>query len=251
MAGAPALKASRLVSPDQPLTVKRDLRRFVSRGGEKLEAALSRFGVDVDGRLALDAGASTGGFTDCLLQRGARGVIAVDVGHGQLHERVRTDQRVQVIDRTNIRSLVPEDLPTSELPDVIVADLSFISLRTVASSLLGLARSGGELVVLIKPQFEAGRAQVSKGKGIITDPELWRSAIVGVANAIAEHGGAVVAVMASPLLGAEGNAEFLAHIRAGSPELARPDLAEIVTEAIDEAVRMSPKNTPGALGEGG
>ncbi len=186
--------------------------RFVSRGGEKLDAALDQFAVAVVGRSALDAGASTGGFTDCLLQRGVALVVAVDVGHGQLHERVRRDPRVRVLDRTNVRHLTPEAVAGAPF-DLVVADLSFISLRTVAPALVGLTAPGGDLVLLVKPQFEASKAAASKGKGVIREPAEWQAATEGVSAAIVEAGAAMMGEMASPLRGTEGNVEFLVHAR--------------------------------------
>ena len=208
MRGALADKAARLVSPAEPVEVLGPPPRFVSRGGEKLDVALERFGVPVAGRRVLDAGASTGGFTDCLLQRGAAEVMAVDVGHGQLDPRFRQDPRVTVLERTNVRRLVV-DQPFS----LTVADLSFISLRTVALSLVRATEPGGDLVVLIKPQFEAGPAEASRGRGVIRDPTIWRRAIEGVRAAFADEGATMMEVMVSPLLGTEGNVEFLAHLR--------------------------------------
>ena len=162
--GAVAERAARLVDPAEAVTLAGPPPRFVGRGGEKLDAALRHFGLDVGGRRALDAGASTGGFTDCLLQRGADIVVAVDVGHGQLHERLRRDPRVISRERTNVRAAPLGEL--GGLPfDVVVADLSFISLRTVAATLAGWTRPGGDLVVLVKPQFEAGRRQAARGQG--------------------------------------------------------------------------------------
>jgi 23S rRNA (cytidine1920-2'-O)/16S rRNA (cytidine1409-2'-O)-methyltransferase len=211
--GAPALKAARLVAPGEPLLVTGDGPRFVSRGGEKLDAALERFAVDVEGRRALDAGASTGGFTDCLLQRGAAHVTAVDVGYGQLHERLRADPRVEVHDRTNIREVQPGDLGEGQPFDLVVADLSFISLRLVLGSLLGLASPTADLVLLVKPQFEAGRAAAAKGKGVIRDPEVWRQVLEDIGGAMTESGAAIMDAMVSPLPGADGNVEFFVHVR--------------------------------------
>jgi 23S rRNA (cytidine1920-2'-O)/16S rRNA (cytidine1409-2'-O)-methyltransferase len=211
--GAPALKAARLVAPGEALLVVGDGPRFVSRGGEKLDGALERFDVVVEGARALDAGASTGGFSDCVLQRGAASVTAVDVGYGQLHEKVRDDPRVEVHDRTNIRDVRPGDL--GEPFDLVVADLSFISLRLVLDALLGLARPGADLVLLVKPQFEAGKAEASRGKGVIRDPEVWRRVLAEVRDALDEHGAAIMDGMVSPLPGADGNVEFLLHVRAG------------------------------------
>jgi 23S rRNA (cytidine1920-2'-O)/16S rRNA (cytidine1409-2'-O)-methyltransferase len=185
--------------------------RFVGRGGEKLAAAVERFGLGpaIAGARALDAGASTGGFTDCLLQNGAAHVVAVDVGYGQLHERLRADPRVEVHDRTNVRGLAPGDL--GDPFDVVVGDLSFISLRLVLPSLLGLARPGAPLVVLVKPQFEAGRAAVSKGRGVIRDPAVWRQALADVTGALTDHRATIMCAMVSPIHGADGNVEFLLH----------------------------------------
>ena len=226
--GAPAGKASRLVAPGEPLQVIGPPPRFVGRGGEKLEAALERFAVEVAGRHALDAGASTGGFTDCLLQRGAASVLAVDVGTGQLHERVRADPRVTVRDHTNVRTLV---LPAPV--DVVVADLSFISLGLVAPALLGPnAATGADVVVLVKPQFEAGRAEVSRGRGVVRDPAVWRRVLGDVSSALTGHGAAMMGAMVSPLTGADGNVEFLVHLRAHDPGPAAPvDLDALVVDA--------------------
>ena len=185
--------------------------RFVGRGGEKLDAALERFAVPVAGRRALDAGASTGGFTDCLLQRGADEVVAVDVGYGQLHERLRADPRVDVRERTNVRSLDREALGGPV--DLVVADLSFISLRTVLPVLVPRVEPGGDLVGLVKPQFEAGRREAARGSGVIREPEVWRRVLEEVATAAAESGADRMDEMESPLTGADGNVEFLLHLR--------------------------------------
>ena len=185
----------------------------------------------VDGRRALDLGASTGGFTDCLLQRGASEVVAVDVGYGQLHERLRADDRVVVRERTNVRDLLPGDVG-APVP-LVVADLSFISLRTVLPAVLALAAPGADLVLLVKPQFEAGREEASRGRGVITDPEVWRRVLHEVAAALEHEGAAIMGVMASPLTGADGNVELLLHARAGATtEL---DVAAAVDAAIQEA----------------
>ncbi|MGC8628198.1 MAG: TlyA family RNA methyltransferase [Acidimicrobiales bacterium] len=212
--GSVAEKPARLVSAADPIVVTGPPARFVSRGGEKLDAALEHFGIDVKGRTALDAGASTGGFTDCLLQRGAATVVAVDVGHGQLHPRLRGDPRVEVMERVNIRYLQPAHLGGRRF-DVVTADLSFISLRTVASALTFLAGPCADLVVLVKPQFEAGRAVVSRGRGVVREQQVWREAINGAIGAFVVAGAKLVGEMASPLLGADGNQEFLLHLRPG------------------------------------
>ena len=207
VAGAPAFKPARLVAADEAVVIIGERPRFVSRGGEKLDAALDAFGIDVTDRLVLDAGASTGGFTDCVLQRGARHVIAVDVGHGQLHERLRSDPRVTSHERCNVRTV---DLGPFGAPfDLVVADLSFISLRLVAHVLVAAAE--GDLVLLVKPQFEAGRSEVSKGRGIITDPEIHTRVVDEITKAFAHAGATVHGVITSPITGADGNHEFLLH----------------------------------------
>jgi 23S rRNA (cytidine1920-2'-O)/16S rRNA (cytidine1409-2'-O)-methyltransferase len=207
--GSVATKPARLVDPGEPIEVTGPGPRFVGRGGEKLDAALDRFAVDVAGRRCLDAGASTGGFTDCLLQRGAAQVLAVDVGYGQLHERLRSDPRVRNLERTNIRDLPPEPV------DLVVADLSFISLRTVLPDLLAFA---GDLVLLVKPQFEAGRQEASKGKGVIRDADVWRRVLGEIRSAASDAGAAMIGAMPSPIRGQSGNVEFLVRCRRGAPE---------------------------------
>lgn len=235
MAGAPADKPSRLVGGEEPLAVQGPPPRFVSRGGEKLDAALVRFAVEVAGRRALDAGASTGGFTDCLLQRGAAAVVCVDVGYGQLHPRLRGDPRVTVFERTNIRHFV-----SAEPFEVVVADLSFLSLTTAAPVLAGaLAAPGADLVLLVKPQFEAGRLAVSRGKGVVRDPALRRRALGDVASALGRAGASIMGAMASPLLGPAGNAEFLLHARAHGAGQG-PLRGAALDAALDDAVAEAP-----------
>lgn len=232
--GAPATKASRQVAAAEPIVILGPPPRFVSRGGLKLDAALERFPVSTEGRHALDAGASTGGFTDCLLQRGAATVASVDVGHGHLHERLRRDPRVSVFERTHIRDFVGGPY------DLVVADLSFISLRTVAEALFGrLPRPNADVVVLVKPQFEAGRVEASKGRGVIRDPLVWRRALEGVRTALEGEGAAMMGVMVSPLTGAEGNVEFLAHAVAShrGPSFPGAALDEVVAEAAPAVER--------------
>ena len=226
VAGSPATKAASLVAADAPVQVLGPARRFVSRGGEKLRAALDRFGVDPRGRDCLDAGASTGGFTDCLLQAAAGRVVAVDVGYGQLAWEVRNDPRVTVMERTNVRTLEPADLPFA--PELVVADLSFISLRAVLPALVRAASPGAEFVVLVKPQFEAGPGGVGSG-GVVRDPEVWRRVLGEVADAFSSLEVGVVGVVASPLRGPAGNVEFLLHGRRGVDD-ARVDLDAAVTE---------------------
>jgi 23S rRNA (cytidine1920-2'-O)/16S rRNA (cytidine1409-2'-O)-methyltransferase len=186
----------------------------VSRGGAKLDAALRRFGIDPTGVRCLDVGASTGGFTDALLRAGAEAVVAVDVGYGQLAWPLRSDPRVVVLDRTNVRGLASTDLPFE--PSLLVADLSFISLRTVAADLRRLGTEDAISVVLVKPQFEADAASVPAG-GVVLDPETWRTAISGVVGSFAAVGIGSLGVMASPVPGRSGNVEFLLHGRVGAP----------------------------------
>ena len=228
--GRPASKPSTLVRADEALQLAGPPRRFVSRGGDKLDAALERFGMDVAGRDALDAGASTGGFSDCLLQRGAARVVAVDVGYGQLAWDLRRDPRVTLLERTNVRDLVPSVLPF--IPQVVVADLSFISLRLVLPALAGASMQGADLVLLVKPQFEAGPKDVG-ARGVVRDPRVWRRALEQVAAACEASGATPVQAMASPLLGPAGNVEFFIHAVKGGAAGA-PDLAY----AIDGGLRI-------------
>jgi 23S rRNA (cytidine1920-2'-O)/16S rRNA (cytidine1409-2'-O)-methyltransferase len=212
VAGSPATKPAALVAPEEAVGLSAPARTYVSRGGEKLEAALDRFAVDPGGRDCLDAGASTGGFTDCLLRRGAARVAAVDVGYGQLAWSIRQDPRVLVLERTNVRELEASSLPFR--PTLVTADLSFISLRLVVSRLAGVAAddAGSDLVLLVKPQFEAGPRLVGRG-GVVRDPDVWRRALVAVAEACRGAGFRALGAMASPLLGPAGNVEFLLHAR--------------------------------------
>ena len=215
--GSVALKAARQVDAGESVIVVGERPRFVGRGGEKLSGALDAFGLDPQGLRVLDAGASTGGFTDCLLQEGAVAVTALDVGHGQLHESLRSNESVTVIERTNIRHVDPEEFGPF---DAVVADLSFISLRTVMSVLVGCCAPDGWLVLLVKPQFEVGRKDASKGRGVVGDPALWREVLGSVCESAMESGAVVVACEPSPIRGGDGNVEFLLHLRrlpAGAP----------------------------------
>lgn len=188
-------------------------RRFVSRGGDKLDAALDAFGLDVAGRRAIDAGASTGGFTDCLLRRGASEVVAVDVAYGQLDWGLRNDPRVRVLERTNVRTLGPG--ATGGPAGVVVADLAFISLAAVRDALASVAAPEADLVLLVKPQFELPRARVPRG-GVVRDPGAWADAVRAVADAYRAGGWALRGVAASPVVGPKGNREFFVHLaRAG------------------------------------
>jgi 23S rRNA (cytidine1920-2'-O)/16S rRNA (cytidine1409-2'-O)-methyltransferase len=233
--GAPALKPSRLVAPHEAVLVL-ERPRFVSRGGEKLDGALDRFGIDPAGLRALDVGASTGGFTDCLLQRGATRVVAVDVGHDQLHERLRADPRVDSRERLNVRELRGGDL--GEPFALVVADLSFISLRTVLDNLLDLAVPGADVVLLVKPQFEAGRQEASRGRGVIREPAVWRRVLDDVVDALGERGAAIMDAMVSPITGTGGNVEFLVHARTAPAHAPGPvDLGTVVDDAVGRARR--------------
>jgi 23S rRNA (cytidine1920-2'-O)/16S rRNA (cytidine1409-2'-O)-methyltransferase len=232
--GALAERPARQVLPGDPILVTGERDRFVSRGGAKLDAALEQFGIDVRGARALDAGASTGGFTDCLLQRGATHVTALDVGRGQLHERLCADPRVTNVERTNLRSVAWRDLADKPF-DVAVADLSFISLRTVARPLVAMVRPNGTVVVLVKPQFEVGRRDAARGRGVVRDPQLWASALTGAASALEAAGSTMMGAMVSPLRGADGNVEFLAHFQVRPappvPLETRVDIAAVIAAA--------------------
>jgi 23S rRNA (cytidine1920-2'-O)/16S rRNA (cytidine1409-2'-O)-methyltransferase len=203
--------------------------RFVSRGGDKLDNALDSFGIDVAGLDALDLGASTGGFTDVLLHRGAARVIAVDVGYGQLHPRLRDDPRVTVLERTNARALA--ELPYA--PELIVCDVSFISVRTALPPALRLARPGWQAVVLVKPQFEAGRAEA--GKGVVRDPAVRGRVVREVADAALRWGGQALGAVDSRVPGPKGNRELFLHLaHREEPEL-DDRLDEWIRDAVGEA----------------
>ena len=203
--GVPEPRAATLVDEQTPVTVSTAGPQWASRGGRKLAGALQAFEVAVAGRRCLDVGASTGGFTDVLLASGAASVTAVDVGYGQMEWRLRSDPRVTVRDRTNFRLADPAALGAPF--DLVVADVSFISLRLLAPNLAACGRAGTEYVVLVKPQFEVGRGQVSRG-GLVTDPQLHRAALQGVVAALAAAGLGARRACASPITGATGNREF-------------------------------------------
>src|SRR6476619_6587221 len=199
------VKAGQQVDESAELVVEQP-PRFVSRGGDKLAHALGELGVDPAGRDALDVGASTGGFTDVLLQRGAARVIALDVGRGQLHERLRNDPRVTVLERTNSRELT--ELPFA--PELVTCDVSFISVRVALPPALALAAPGWQALVLVKPQFEAGRAEAPKG--VVRDSDVQRRVVTEVADALFACGGEPRGVIDSGLLGPKGNHEFVLHL---------------------------------------
>lgn len=214
--GAPAAKPGARVHTGDVLTV-RGSDHYVSRGAHKLVAALDAFGIDPHARLALDLGASTGGFTQVLLERGAREVLAVDVGHGQLAASIRQDARVRVVEGCNARNLdagmLGELTGVTELPSLVVADLSFISLTLILPAIARCAAAGADLALLIKPQFEVGRVK----DGVVLAPELWAQAITTVLASAAENGFAVRGLERSPIAGGEGNREFLVHLTHTNP----------------------------------
>jgi 23S rRNA (cytidine1920-2'-O)/16S rRNA (cytidine1409-2'-O)-methyltransferase len=228
VAGVVANNTARQVGPDEPIALRGDAPTYVSRGGTKLAAALDHFAVDVAGRIALDVGASTGGFTDCLLQRGADHVVALDVGRAQLAWSLRNDERVTVMERTNVRDVPPGALQPP--PDLCVADVSFISLRTVAPHLLDLTAPATDYVLLVKPQFEAGRARIGKG-GVVRDPAVHAAVLREVADGVETAGLGIDAVMRSPLRGADGNVEFFAHAARGSATVADAAILTAVEDA--------------------
>jgi 23S rRNA (cytidine1920-2'-O)/16S rRNA (cytidine1409-2'-O)-methyltransferase len=218
-------KAGQQVEETVELELK-EPRRFVSRGGEKLDHALDVFGADPEGRRCLDVGASTGGFTDVLLQRGAEHVIALDVGRAQLHERLREDARVTVMEAVNARHLTELPYP----PELVTCDVSFISLRQVLPAVLRLAAPGWEAVVLVKPQFEAGRAEV-KG-GVVRSPEVHRTVLRDVAEAALEWEAATVGVTDSGLPGPKGNREFFLHLVHRDDAELSPELDDWIQDAV-------------------
>ena len=227
--GLPARSAARRVTAEEPISLSGNGPRFVSRGGEKLEAAIDHFGVHGTGRRALDGGASTGGFTDCLLQAGAAHVVAVDVGRGQLAWSLRTDPRVTVLERTNVRHLGADDIGGPA--DLCTADLSFISLSVCAPALANCTTPNADLLLLVKPQFEAGRSQVGKG-GVVREPSVHRQVLRRVRDDVGRAGLHAVAVMPSPLRGADGNVEFFLYCR-------KDVVAPIADDALDAAVAVA------------
>jgi 23S rRNA (cytidine1920-2'-O)/16S rRNA (cytidine1409-2'-O)-methyltransferase len=209
LAGQPATKAGTQVSTDADVALVTPDHPYVGRGGVKLAHALDAFAIEVAGREALDIGASTGGFTDVLLQRGAPRVVALDVGHGQIDWKLRTDPRVIVIEGFNARMLTPADLPNPV--DIVVIDVSFISLRHILAAVPPLLRPGADVVALVKPQFEAGRDEVRKG--VIRDPAIHQRVLDEVSAAAADIGLTRVGSVPSPITGAKGNQEFFLHLR--------------------------------------
>ena len=216
-------KAGQMVPVDAQIRLKGDVLPFVSRGGLKLQKALAEFGIDVAGLAVLDVGASTGGFTDCLLQRGARKVFAVDVGYGQLAWKLRTDERVMNLEKTNIRYLEPGTL--EELPDMAVIDASFISLAKVLPNTIRLIKDDGIVIALIKPQFEVGRGEVGKG-GVVRDEKKHREVTDSIRTLAENLGLEVKGETESPILGPKGNREFLIYLRKRGEESSALDEAQ-------------------------
>lgn len=235
--GAVAERAARAVLPGDALELLRR-RRFVSRGGDKLDGALAALALEVNGRRCIDVGASTGGFTDCLLRRGASSVVAVDVGRAQLHERLRALPEVRSLEGVNVRRLQPGEVGGPA--DLVAVDLSFIGLRTVMKRLAALTAAGGDLLALVKPQFEAGRREASAGRGVIRSPEVWRRTLTEVAHAAEAEGLAPRAVVLADPPGAEGNAEFFLHCTKPPEEhSAPPPPAPSISGLVDAAVRAA------------
>ena len=220
--GQRADKPGAAFEPDAVIEVHGSLCPYVSRGGLKLEKALAQFGVDPSGCVCSDSGASTGGFTDCLLQKGAKKVFAIDVGYGQLAWKIRSDPRVVTMERTNIRYVTPEQL--GEPLDLSVVDVSFISLKLVLPAIQALLKPTGQVVCLIKPQFEAGKDRVGK-KGVVRDPAVHAEVVESTCRMAEELGFGVLGVTFSPVKGPEGNIEFLAHLRRGAESGPRDVLA--------------------------
>jgi len=223
--GVPTPKPATMVDSSSSLRLVGPSSRFVSRGGDKLAGALGLFGVAIGGRRCLDAGASTGGFSDCLLQAGASSVVALDVGYGQLAWKIRNDPRIRVVERTNLRHVNPADI---EAPfEVIVADLSFISLCTVGEALAACSAEDTDFVLLVKPQFEAGRGKVGKG-GIVRDPRVHMEVLNRVTDCLDRSGIGTKQVIRSPLRGAGGNVEFFLWARQGRVAVNDEMIAKVV-----------------------
>jgi 23S rRNA (cytidine1920-2'-O)/16S rRNA (cytidine1409-2'-O)-methyltransferase len=222
VSGMPASKAATQVDAETSITLKDDHAEFVSRGGHKLAGALDKFTqIDVSGKTALDAGASTGGFTDVLLKRGAKKVVAVDVGYGQLAWELQKDERVKILDRVNVRNLTAAQV--AEEIDLVVADLSFISLKLVLPALISVAKEGADFLVMVKPQFEVGKEKLGAG-GVVRDVHLRKEAIVAVADSAFALTLGTLGVVASPLPGPSGNVEYFLWLRKGAPALLEVDL---------------------------
>ena len=228
VAGIPASKPATQVDAETSIVLAGERDDYVSRGGHKLAGALDTFSeISIDGKICLDAGASTGGFTDVLLKRGASKVIAVDVGYGQLAWELRQDPRVEIHDRTNVRTISPEII--AEPVDIVVADLSFISLTLVIPGLVSVSKPSADFVIMVKPQFEVGREKLGAG-GVVRDPALRKSAVSDVANSAYDMGLGTLGVVASPLPGPSGNVEYFLWLRRGAPVISDQDLDSAIAK---------------------
>ncbi len=231
--GALAQKSAHLVAPADAVEVVGPPARYVGRGGDKMQGALDMFDLDVNGMRCIDVGSSTGGFTDCLLQSGAVSVVAIDVGRAQLHDRLRRDERVDVREQTDVRSVVAERIGAPF--DLVVVDVSFIGLGQVLDQLLAFAGAAGSIIALVKPQFEAGRDEVSRGKGVIRDPVVWSRVLHEVCDRIGAHA-AVRQMGVSPITGGAGNVEFL--VLFDRRPLPGPDIGAQIEAAVNAAERL-------------
>ena len=228
VAGIPASKPATQVDAETSIVLAGERDDYVSRGGHKLAGALDTFSeISIDGKICLDAGASTGGFTDVLLKRDASKVIAVDVGYGQLAWELRQDPRVEIHDRTNVRTISPEII--AEPVDIVVADLSFISLTLVIPGLVSVSKPSADFVIMVKPQFEVGREKLGAG-GVVRDPALRKSAVSDVANSAYDMGLGTLGVVASPLPGPSGNVEYFLWLRRGAPVISDQDLDRAIAK---------------------
>jgi 23S rRNA (cytidine1920-2'-O)/16S rRNA (cytidine1409-2'-O)-methyltransferase len=228
--GAPATSPASQIDPAAALHVLDPPSTYFGRGGVKLEAALDRFAIDCNGLWVLDAGSSTGGFTDCVLQRGAMRVVAVDVGRGQLHQRLLTDERVDVRERTDIRNVTPASL--QQPVDLIVADISFLALRKVLPTLTDLAAERANLLLLVKPQFEATQAEASLHKGVIRDSAVWLRVLRENGTAVRAAGLGMMGCMKSPITGADGNVEFFVHAQCDAEGLSPDGVDQLLMDTI-------------------
>lgn len=229
--GKPISKPASLIDEHAHITILEE-PSYVSRGGLKLEKALHVFGINPAGKITIDVGASTGGFTDCLLRHGANKVVAIDVGYGQLAWSLRQDPRVIVMERTNIRYVKPEDLP--ELADLVTIDVSFISLEKIHDSVAKLLKPGGEIVALVKPQFEVGKGLVGK-KGVVKDAAAHRNVLTRLWDFYLEKGMVIKGLTYSPIKGPEGNIEFLMYMALGGSGIPVEDKEEVIDGVVEEA----------------
>jgi 23S rRNA (cytidine1920-2'-O)/16S rRNA (cytidine1409-2'-O)-methyltransferase len=227
-------KPGTAVNEAQVLAVKENALPYVSRGGLKLEKAIRVYGLDLNGKVAVDVGASTGGFTDCMLQNGVKKVYAIDVGYGQLDWRLRSDARVKVMERTNARFLTPEWF--EETPEFATVDVSFISIRLILPGLFGALKNGASAVVLVKPQFEAGRGKVGKN-GVVREPEIHSEVLLGAAHFASSAGFSIQALDFSPITGPKGNIEFLMILQKNTESICvnEQNLQNVVTSTVRKA----------------